>query len=110
MKIFLIVIATAALLFFSLSSIAKHEQTVEIGLSGLTCSFCVYGLKKNLEKHDDVEKADISLKNNKTRIHLKPGATVTEEELKEIIKDAGFGSGDAQHIGRAEHPCESTPC
>jgi len=98
------------LLLFSLSVVAKHEQTVEIDLSGLTCSFCVYGLKKNLEKHDDVEKADISLKNNKTRIHLKPGATVTEEELKEIIIDAGFGSGESQHYGRAEHPCESTPC
>lgn len=110
MKILIIVFVMTTLLLFSLSVVAKHEQTVEIDLSGLTCSFCVYGLKKNLEKHDDVEKADISLKNNKTRIHLKPGATVTEEELKEIIIDAGFGSGESQHYGRAEHPCESTPC
>jgi len=100
----------AVLLFCSLSSMATHEQVVEIDLSGLTCSFCVYGLKKNLEKHDDVEKADISLKQNKSRIHLKPGATVTEEELKEIIKDAGFGSGESQHYGRAEHSCDTTPC
>lgn len=99
-----------ALLFFSFPSMAKHEQVVEIDLSGLTCSFCVYGLKKNLEKHDDVNKAEVSLKQNKTRIHLKSGAMVTEEELKEIIKDAGFGSGESQHYGRAEHPCESTPC
>lgn len=110
MKILIIVFVMTTLHLFSLSVVAKHEQTVEIDLSGLTCSFCVYGLKKNLEKHDDVEKADISLKNNKTRIHLKPGATVTEEELKEIIIDAGFGSGESQHYGRAEHPCESTPC
>lgn len=98
------------LLLLSLPSMANHEQIVEIDLSGLTCSFCVYGLKKNLEKHADVEKADISLKQNKTRVHLKPSARVTEEELKEIIKDAGFGSGESQHIGRAEHPCDSTPC
>ena len=100
----------AVLLFCSLSSMATHEQVVEIDLSGLTCSFCVYGLKKNLEKHVDVENADISLKQNKSRIHLKPGATVTEEELKEIIKDAGFGSGESQHYGRTEHPCDSSPC
>lgn len=91
------------LLFLSFPSMAKHEQTVEIDLSGLACSFCVYGLKKNLEDHADVERADISLKNSKTRIHLKKGATVTEEELREIIKDAGFGSGETQHYGRAEH-------
>ena len=100
----------ATLLFFAFPSIAKHEQVVEIDLSGLTCSFCVYGLKKNLEKHDDVEKADISLKQNKTRIHLKPGATVNEEELKEIIKDAGFSSGNSQHYGKSEHPCDTKPC
>ena len=100
----------ATLLFFSLSSLATHEQIVEINLSGLTCSFCVYGLKKNLEKHAEVEKAEISLKQNKTRIHLTPGAIVTEEELKEIIKNAGFGSGESQHYGRAEHPCDSMPC
>lgn len=100
----------AALLIGSLSSMATHEQVVEIDLSGLTCSFCVYGLKKNLEKHDEVEKAEISLKQNKTRIHLTPGSTVTEEELKEIIKNAGFASGESQHYGRAEHPCDTMPC
>lgn len=110
MKTLIIIFVMTTLLLLSYSVVAKHEQTVEIELSGLTCSFCVYGLKKNLEKHDDVEKADISLKNNKTRIHLKPGATVTEEELKEIIIDAGFDSGEAQHYGRVEHPCDSTPC
>ena len=89
---------------------ATHEQVVEFELSGLTCSFCVYGLKKNLEKHAEVEKADISLKQNKTRIYLTPGATVTIEELKEIIKDAGFASGESQHYGRAEHPCETVAC
>ena len=104
------IFACATLLLFSFSSMATHEQVVEIDLSGLTCSFCVYGLKKNLERHAEVEKADISLKQNKTRIHLKQGATVTEEELKEIIKDAGFGSGESQHYGRAEHPCDTTPC
>ena len=99
-----------ALLFSSISAMATHEQVVEFELSGLTCSFCVYGLKKNLEKHAEVEKADISLKQNKTRIYLTPGATVTIEELKEIIKDAGFASGGSQHYGRVEHPCETVAC
>ena len=99
-----------ALLLYSISAMATHEQVVEIELSGLTCSFCVYGLQKNLEKHSEVEKADISLKQNKTRIRLTPGAKVTIEELEEIIKDAGFASGESQHYGRAEHPCETVAC
>ena len=98
------------LLPWSLPLIATHDQTVEIDLGGLTCSFCVYGLKKNLEKHAEVEKAEISLKQNKARIHLIPNASVTVEGLKEVIKNAGFTSGIAQHYGREEHPCEAVAC
>lgn len=93
----------AVLLCFSFPAIADHKRVVEVNLSGLTCSFCVYGLKKNLEKHTDVERADISLKHNKTRIHLKPSAKITQEEIKEIITDAGFGAGESQLVERAEH-------
>ena len=89
---------------------ATHDQIVEIDLSGLSCSFCVYGLKKNLEKHADIEKSEISLKQNKARIHLAPGAKVTTEEIREIITNAGFASGESQHFGRAEHPCETAAC
>ena len=89
---------------------ATHDQIVEIDLTGLSCSFCVYGLKKNLENHAEIEKSKISLKQNKARIHLKPGAKITTEEIREIIKDAGFASGSTQHYGRAEHPCETAAC
>lgn len=89
---------------------AAHDQTVEIDLTGLSCSFCVYGLKKNLEKHAEIDKAEISLKQNKARIHLAPEAKLTTEEIRQIITDAGFASGESQHYGRAEHPCETAAC
>ena len=99
-----------ALIVCTASVMARHDQTVEIDLSGLSCSFCVYGLKKNLEKHAEIDKAEISLKQNKARIHLTPEASLTVEEIKEIITDAGFASGESQHYGRAEHPCETAAC
>lgn len=98
------------LLFSMAPLMATHEQVVEIDLGGLSCSFCVYGLKKNLEKHTEVEKTEISLKQNKARIYLMPGAKIGTEELKVIIKDAGFASGDSQHYGREEHSCETAAC
>lgn len=103
-------VVCAALLLTSLSSMATHKQTVEIDLHGLTRNFCVYGLKKNLEKHAEVKKTEISLKQNKARIHLTPGAKVAMEELKNIIKNAGFASGESQHYGRTEHPCGTVNC
>ena len=98
------------LFFISSFVFATHEPIVEFELSGLTCSFCVFGLKKNLEKHTEVEKADISLKHNKARVHLSPGAKVTVEELEAIIKDAGFASRKSRQYGRAEHQCETADC
>lgn len=89
---------------------ATHDQIVEIDLTGLSCSFCVYGLKKNLEKHPEIDNAKISLKQNKARVHLVPNAKITTEEIKEIIENAGFASGDSHHYGRAEHPCETAVC
>lgn len=107
MKKFLVILVQLLIIN---TALAAHEQIVEFELSGLTCSFCVYGLKKNLEKHTDVEKAKISLKQNKARIHLIPNAKITIKELEEIIKDAGFSSGNSQFYGRAEHPCDTATC
>ena len=98
------------LLLGAVTLAANHNQIIEIDLSGLSCSFCVYGLDKNLEKHTEIDKAEISLKQNKARIYLVPDAKVTIDEIKEIIKDAGFASGNYQHYGRAEHPCETADC
>lgn len=100
----------SGLLLCSLSLLATHTQIVEIDVKGLTCSFCIYGLQDNLEEHPDIEQADISIKQSKARIHLTPKSTITLEEIREIIKDAGFESGDYQHYGNEEHPCETSAC
>ena len=103
-------ILCVGLFLCSLSLLAAHDQVVEIDVKGLTCSFCVYGLQDNLEKHTDVEQAEISLKQSKVRIHLIPNATITVEELNEIIEDAGFEPGEFQHYDQAEHPCDIAAC
>lgn len=100
----------SALLLCSLSLLATHDQVVEIDVKGLTCSFCIYGLQDNLEEHTDIEQAEISIKQSKARIHLTPKATITLEEIREIIKDAGFESGDYKQYGHEEHPCETATC
>ena len=105
-----ILIFCTGLYLCSLILLAAHDQVVEIDVKGLTCSFCIYGLQDNLEKHPDVEQAEISIKRSKARIRLIPNATITVEEIREIIKDAGFASGDYQHHGHEEHPCETAPC
>jgi len=73
---------------------AQAGDVIEIGVSGLTCPFCVDGLDRNLEKLDGVSNADVSLKNNKARIIMKPGVKANIKAIKAAIIDAGFTPSD----------------
>lgn len=83
---------------------AESTNIVEMEVKGMSCPFCVYGLKKKLEKLPDVDKADVNLKENKARLTLKPGVTPDEMLYRNTVKDAGFTSGGISHYVREAHP------
>lgn len=66
---------------------------VFIQVKGLACPFCVQGLEKHLKKLAAVEGVSTSLKNGEAILHLKPGRTVGEEEVRQAVKKAGFTAG-----------------
>ncbi len=94
-----ILIGTIAFVLFSffLVTASAAEETgsthVFIKVEGLACPFCVQGLEKHLKKLDAVEGVSTSLKNGEAVLHLKPGRTVGEKELREAVKKAGFTAG-----------------
>jgi DNA-binding beta-propeller fold protein YncE len=63
---------------------------VTIKVEGLACPFCAYGMEKHLKRLDAVETVDISLKAGEAIVRLKPGQTVTEEQLRAAIRAGGF--------------------
>ena len=70
--------------------LAEPQEVLEIDVAGMTCAFCAYGVEKNLGKLPGVEKAQVSLESKKARIVMKPGETLDETVIREIIRDAGF--------------------
>ena len=56
----------------------------------MVCSFCAQGLQKGIGKLEEVEKVEINLKKGYTKITVKKGETLPMDEVKEIIKDAGY--------------------
>ncbi len=102
---FNISILSFAILFLSVSFVhAEHTNIIEMEVQGMTCPFCVYGLKKKLEKLSDIKQADVSLKDNKIRLTLEPGVISDEALYREAIKNSGFTSDGISHFVHEAHP------
>ena len=79
----------------SLSNLASAQEAtpviyIKIQVDGLSCSFCAYGLEKNLKKVKDVKDVFISVKEGYSTFNVPKELPPSEEELKTIVKDAGF--------------------
>ena len=80
------------LLLFSL--FLYEPQIVEVKIKGMVCSFCAQGLQKSIGRLKEVEKVEINLKKGYAKITVKEGKTLPMDEVKEIIKDAGYLTND----------------
>lgn len=76
-------------LFLSLLAVAAENQYV-LGVDGLACPFCAYGIEKHLSKVDGVTDIQVDISNSVVRVTLKKGQTFTEEQAREVVKEAGF--------------------
>lgn len=79
------------------TSLFAVGSTVEIEVTGMTCPFCTYGVKKQLEKLPGVEKAQASLELKKARIVMKDGVQPDLDAIRTTLINAGFTPGEV-HI------------
>lgn len=72
---------------------ASHEAPrvyVKIQVDGLACPFCAYGLEKKLKKLQGVQEVNISIKGGYVTLSLPQKDELTEEKLRQLVKEAGF--------------------
>jgi len=72
------------------SPVFAAGKQYDLRVDGLACPFCSYGIEKKLTKTEGVEKVDIDLKNGLVVVKTADGKTFTEDQLRNIVKDAGF--------------------
>ncbi len=84
--IVMVVMAVVSLIAASAMAQTKHV----IGVDGMSCPFCAYGLEKKLKKVKDVESVTLDLNEGKIMVMAKAGATIKEESLRKAVHDAGF--------------------
>ena len=81
-----------------------RDQIIEVEVKGMFCPICAYGAEKKVKEIEGVESVVADLKAGKVTIVTKVTHThqITEEELKEAIKKAGFEPGKIEYIHEEE--------
>ena len=83
-----------------------HDQIIEVEVKGMFCPICAYGAEKKVKEIEGVESVVADLKAGKITIVTKSREShthkITEEELKEAIKKAGFEPGKIEYIHEEE--------
>lgn len=79
----------------SITNQAKAQTKIDnpdivVGVDGLACPFCAYGIEKKMKKLDGVENIYVNIDEGVVDLKLKKGATLAEEKIKKAVKDAGF--------------------
>lgn len=65
-------------------------KQVNVRVDGLSCPFCAYGLEKKFNKIEGAKDIKIDVDKGLLTFTMEKGKTVTEEEIKKKVKQAGF--------------------
>jgi periplasmic mercuric ion binding protein len=79
-----------ALMLLCNTSVIAAEAVYKIGVDGLACPFCVYGIEKQLDKLDGIERMETDLQDGKIVLEMGEGATLNEESVRDAVTRAGF--------------------
>lgn len=65
-------------------------KTLTLPVTGMTCSHCEARVVNALEKVDGITRAVASHKDANVTVTLGKSAEVTEDDIKKIVRDAGY--------------------
>jgi mercuric ion binding protein len=74
----------------SFASSQEQETAYVIGVDGLACPFCSYGVEKWLVKLDGVEQVETDIKLGQVIVRMIDGETLQRIQVEEAIEKTGF--------------------
>ncbi len=78
----------------------KSDRTKEIHVmvQGMYCQACSYKLEKQFKKIAGIENLTSDYKTGLITFRMMPGKTVSDEEIKKLVKDAGYAVREIKHV------------
>ena len=83
-------VALACAAPFATASTAAGARTVEGGVNGLVCSFCVQGINKQLRKFPATQDVLVSLEHGLVAVQVAAGKSLGDEQIRKALVDAGY--------------------
>jgi len=86
---------TWAAIALSLSALTAGAQTsapstIKAEVNGMVCAFCAQGIEKKIKAMPQTKDVLVNLDKRLVAVELKPGQTLTHDQIKAAITDAGY--------------------
>lgn len=79
-------------IMFALAAIVSAE-TITTTVNGMVCAFCATGIEKTFRKQPEVATVHVDLPRKLVTIQTKPGKTLSDSKVKEIVTYSGYTMG-----------------
>jgi len=83
------IIYLATVLLFAPATWAQAPE-YSLGVDGMSCPFCVYGLEKQLKKLEGVTGVETDLEQGEILVSMKDGETLQRDSVDQAVTRAGF--------------------
>jgi copper chaperone CopZ len=87
------VVTLAALIALTGSASA---ETITTTVNGMVCAFCATGIEKTFRKQPEVSSVKVDLPKKQVVINTKPGKTLSDAKIKEVVTYSGYTMGKIQ--------------
>jgi cation transport ATPase len=77
---------------FGLTRIVSAD-TIRTTVNGMVCAFCATGIEKTFRKQPEVETVRVDLPTKVVTVTTKPGKTLSDAKIKEIVTYSGYTMG-----------------
>jgi copper chaperone CopZ len=68
-------------------------ETIRTTVNGMVCAFCATGIEKTFRKQSEVATVHVDLPKKTVTITTKPGKTLGDAKVKEIVTYSGYTMG-----------------
>ena len=72
---------------------SAFAETITTTVNGMVCAFCATGIEKTFRKQPEVATVKVDLPKKLVTITTKPGKTLTDAKIKEVVTFSGYTMG-----------------
>ncbi len=98
-----LICALFLLLLMTAASVWAQSPRYQVGVDGLSCPFCAYGIEKQIHKLDGVKQVKVDTGKGQVVITMDDGRTLEKAQAEAAVKRSGFSMRSfEQSHGREE--------